>query len=284
MSSPTVSTTMASSTYAHSRQHQVPRQLSSPASYAMPIKCEPISPTAVSYPLPITSTTNTFSSYHLYTNGAIDHSPQLPPTPQSPTSTSIVPIQSPTQSIAFAISSNTPTITSSNSNSCYETMSSASSPCPSVASESSQVRQTTSLRKKESSASKRVNSSGAGARVGASKKGASTDSMSKLLKMSGTSRSSSQNKKRNERERKRVFNVNIGYKTLQERIPKCSKKMSKVETLRTAINYIRQLQQVLYEAGGPAPSESILSNDFYPDTDSQASNDLDFLGLEQLLG
>ena len=55
--------------------------------------------------------------------------------------------------------------------------------------------------------------------------------------------------RRNERERNRVKMVNLGFNTLREHIPKekqnKNKKMSKVETLREAANYIRRLQLLL---------------------------------------
>nr|AAT99570.1 achaete-scute-like protein [Lithobius forficatus] len=55
--------------------------------------------------------------------------------------------------------------------------------------------------------------------------------------------------RRNERERNRVKLVNLGFATLREHVPNGvkNKKMSKVETLRSAVEYIRQLQQLLNE-------------------------------------
>lgn len=55
--------------------------------------------------------------------------------------------------------------------------------------------------------------------------------------------------KRNERERSRVRNVNDAFDNLKNSLPldmeKLSKRMSKVEILRTAINYIKSLEEVL---------------------------------------
>lgn len=55
--------------------------------------------------------------------------------------------------------------------------------------------------------------------------------------------------KRNERERSRVRNVNDAFENLKKSLPldveRLTKRMSKVEILRTAINYIRNLEQVL---------------------------------------
>ncbi|KAJ8366649.1 hypothetical protein AAFF_G00348080 [Aldrovandia affinis] len=61
--------------------------------------------------------------------------------------------------------------------------------------------------------------------------------------------------RRNERERNRVKLVNSGFATLREHVPNVcgasaaanNKKMSKVETLRSAVEYIRALQQLLDE-------------------------------------
>ncbi|KAG8189496.1 hypothetical protein JTE90_008458 [Oedothorax gibbosus] len=53
--------------------------------------------------------------------------------------------------------------------------------------------------------------------------------------------------RRNERERKRVRLVNHGFATLRQYLPQGNsrKKLSKMETLRSAIEYIRQLQHLL---------------------------------------
>ena len=56
-------------------------------------------------------------------------------------------------------------------------------------------------------------------------------------------------RKRNERERERVRCVNDGYLRLKEQLPleNKNKRLSKVETLRRAIEYIRYLQSLLAE-------------------------------------
>lgn len=51
--------------------------------------------------------------------------------------------------------------------------------------------------------------------------------------------------KRNERERNRVKLVNMGFQTLRQHIPNGKGKLSKVQTLRSAVDYIRQLQSFL---------------------------------------
>ncbi|KAL2088944.1 hypothetical protein ACEWY4_015843 [Coilia grayii] len=55
--------------------------------------------------------------------------------------------------------------------------------------------------------------------------------------------------RRNERERNRVKQVNMGFQTLRQHVPNgaANKKMSKVETLRSAVEYIRALQHLLDE-------------------------------------
>ncbi|XP_055065260.2 achaete-scute homolog 1b [Misgurnus anguillicaudatus] len=73
--------------------------------------------------------------------------------------------------------------------------------------------------------------------------------------------------RRNERERNRVKQVNMGFQTLRQHVPNgaANKKMSKVETLRSAVEYIRALQQLLdehdavsavFQCGVPSPSAS----------------------------
>jgi hypothetical protein len=258
-STPTTAATMAQS-YVHP--------------YMMPIKCEPCSPTTVNYSNAITS--GMFSQYIPMYSSAIAHSPQLPPTPPSPMSVTsmqmpITPIQSSfisTHPMSMPHSPIMTTVSSSN----------ASSPCPSVTSiVDCQVAQHD---KKPLPVQKSTVSGGIAARIVASKQSAQTsDSIGKRLKLNGCGRSTNSVNKRNERERKRVKNVNQGFQTLRARIPNCTKKMSKVETLRSAVDYIRELQQVLHAAGGPPPT-------LFVDTDcgdSNTTDELDFFDLDELL-
>ncbi|XP_031240536.1 achaete-scute homolog 2 [Mastomys coucha] len=55
--------------------------------------------------------------------------------------------------------------------------------------------------------------------------------------------------RRNERERNRVKLVNLGFQALRQHVPHggANKKLSKVETLRSAVEYIRALQRLLAE-------------------------------------
>lgn len=64
-------------------------------------------------------------------------------------------------------------------------------------------------------------------------------------------------RKRNERERQRVRCVNEGYARLRQHLPYEleDKRLSKVETLRAAISYIKHLQEVL-GAGLPRAAEA----------------------------
>ncbi|GFY66263.1 BHLH domain-containing protein [Trichonephila inaurata madagascariensis] len=73
--------------------------------------------------------------------------------------------------------------------------------------------------------------------------------------------------RRNERERKRVQLVNEGFAILREKVPRdrCyrGRRSSKVETLRAAIMYIRQLQQLLMESQTNFHQQSIGQNYAY---------------------
>lgn len=63
--------------------------------------------------------------------------------------------------------------------------------------------------------------------------------------------------RRNERERNRVKMVNTGFDTLREHVPfgKKNKKMSKVDTLKAAADYIKYLQEILNGDLPELPSE-----------------------------
>ncbi|KAJ8262002.1 hypothetical protein GJAV_G00160980 [Gymnothorax javanicus] len=80
--------------------------------------------------------------------------------------------------------------------------------------------------------------------------------------------------RRNERERNRVKLVNNGFATLREHVPNgaANKKMSKVETLRSAVEYIRALQQLLDEHD--AVSAAFQSGVLSPTIPQNCSNDL----------
>ncbi|EYC22979.1 hypothetical protein Y032_0016g3052 [Ancylostoma ceylanicum] len=68
--------------------------------------------------------------------------------------------------------------------------------------------------------------------------------------------------RRNERERKRVDQVNQGFNQLRLRVPRpngSKQKLSKVETLREAARYIEQLRAMLQQgAYEPQPSQRVL--------------------------
>ena len=68
--------------------------------------------------------------------------------------------------------------------------------------------------------------------------------------------------RRNERERKRVKMVNMGFETLRQHVPvgRKNKKMSKVETLRSAVQYIKQLKDMLDSEDGSS-MEDLLPSD-----------------------
>ena len=67
--------------------------------------------------------------------------------------------------------------------------------------------------------------------------------------------------RRNERERKRVKMVNLGFETLRQHVPsgRKNKKMSKVETLKSAVQYIKQLQEML-DAHDAAVTDLLTNN------------------------
>ncbi|CAD5110681.1 unnamed protein product [Dimorphilus gyrociliatus] len=59
--------------------------------------------------------------------------------------------------------------------------------------------------------------------------------------------------RRNERERNRVKHINSSFAVLRQKLPSSSgkkRKLSKVDTLRGAIDYIRHLQKLLKKTGG----------------------------------
>ena len=75
--------------------------------------------------------------------------------------------------------------------------------------------------------------------------------------------------KRNERERQRVRCVNEGYARLRGHLPGAlaEKRLSKVETLRAAIRYIKHLQELLSTApDGPGPREPRGAPSLAPDS------------------
>lgn len=89
-------------------------------------------------------------------------------------------------------------------------------------------------------------------------------------------------RKRNERERQRVRCVNEGYARLREHLPQEleDKRLSKVETLRAAIEYIKHLQKLLdlsvsgMEAPFGAPRGSEWSSDGESQTGPSDSGDV----------
>nr|CAC27517.1 ASH2 protein [Cupiennius salei] len=70
--------------------------------------------------------------------------------------------------------------------------------------------------------------------------------------------------RRNERERNRVRLVNLGFANLRQHVPNSSKnkKMSKVDTLRSAVEYIKQLQELLGETSEHSVSQGMDENSY----------------------
>ncbi|NXA78439.1 ASCL4 protein, partial [Thryothorus ludovicianus] len=80
-------------------------------------------------------------------------------------------------------------------------------------------------------------------------------------------------RKRNERERQRVRCVNEGYTRLREHLPRelTDRRLSKVETLRAAISYIKHLQSLLDCHPLGSTAEETLSAQERPGNPSAAS-------------
>nr|AAA18499.1 achaete-scute homolog 3a [Xenopus laevis]prf//2014269A achate-scute-like protein [Xenopus laevis] len=78
---------------------------------------------------------------------------------------------------------------------------------------------------------------------------------------------SAPSERRNERERNRVKLVNLGFAKLRQHVPQAqgpNKKMSKVETLRSAVEYIRALQSLLMERSAGEGQERAGSDGLSP--------------------
>ena len=86
--------------------------------------------------------------------------------------------------------------------------------------------------------------------------------------------------RRNERERNRVRYLNFTFDVLRQHLPRKgskgkAKKMSKVDTLRGAIDYIRGLQDLLGENGSPgvaAAAAAVAAGASFPGTESEAES------------
>ncbi|XP_069139168.1 achaete-scute homolog 3-like [Argopecten irradians] len=78
--------------------------------------------------------------------------------------------------------------------------------------------------------------------------------------------------KRNERERERVRCVNEGYSRLREHLPleRKDKRISKVDTLRKAIDYIKHLEDIL--AQDDVEDNHDYNKDSFADSDSHSSS------------
>uniref|UniRef100_A0A8C5SAF8 Achaete-scute family bHLH transcription factor 4 n=1 Tax=Laticauda laticaudata TaxID=8630 RepID=A0A8C5SAF8_LATLA len=81
-------------------------------------------------------------------------------------------------------------------------------------------------------------------------------------------------RKRNERERQRVRCVNEGYARLRDHLPKelAEKRLSKVETLKAAITYIKHLQNFLRrECNSDGESKTSLASSPYSEFEEVCS-------------
>ncbi len=82
--------------------------------------------------------------------------------------------------------------------------------------------------------------------------------------------------RRNERERNRVKLVNLGFATLKEHIPsgRDNRKMSKVETLKAAVEYIKYLQEALDSTNADSDVRNALTQKGIENSASQLCNTL----------
>uniref|UniRef100_A0A8R1YX43 HLH domain containing protein n=1 Tax=Pristionchus pacificus TaxID=54126 RepID=A0A8R1YX43_PRIPA len=85
-----------------------------------------------------------------------------------------------------------------------------------------------------------------------------------------------QKERRNERERKRVNQVNQGFNQLRARIERVSlkKKLSKADTLREATRYIAHLKQLLNNESAPRKTYTVSheKSSGYPSDESYQSH------------
>ncbi|KAH7939206.1 achaete-scute complex protein T3 [Rhipicephalus sanguineus] len=84
--------------------------------------------------------------------------------------------------------------------------------------------------------------------------------------------------RRNERERNRVRLVNMGFAALRQHVPNFTqnKKMSKVDTLRSAVDYIKALQELLDRGAGQqrhSNSERDIEDDDTDETSYKANHE-----------
>ncbi|CAG0880394.1 unnamed protein product [Cyprideis torosa] len=92
--------------------------------------------------------------------------------------------------------------------------------------------------------------------------------------------------RRNARERNRVKQVNMGFASLRQHLPplgtKGNKKISKVETLRAAVEYIRDLQDILseHEEGDIKPSPLMDTAPYTTVTSNVATSTPSYMSLK----
>jgi len=79
--------------------------------------------------------------------------------------------------------------------------------------------------------------------------------------------------KRNARERNRVKAVNSGFDTLKYAVPHLKNKVSKVETLKAAVDYIKALKELLGQEDDCEYLGPVLIGEFGDDTDNGGDSD-----------
>ncbi|TKR68322.1 hypothetical protein L596_024318 [Steinernema carpocapsae] len=89
-----------------------------------------------------------------------------------------------------------------------------------------------------------------------------SNSQTKRKRSKDKSSAQRQRKAANERERRRMYSINKGFDKLRDRLPNhipIDKKLSKVDTLKTAIEYIHKLHAMIVDAPATFQSNSLAS-------------------------
>nr|VDH80591.1 dimmed [Euperipatoides kanangrensis] len=86
----------------------------------------------------------------------------------------------------------------------------------------------------------------------------------------------------NERERMRMHSLNDAFQALREVIPhvKCDRKLSKIETLTLAKNYIKALTNIICDMRGEAKAFEVIDEEVEEDTNNNATTTLDNEAVE----
>ncbi|CAG7717607.1 unnamed protein product [Allacma fusca] len=99
-------------------------------------------------------------------------------------------------------------------------------------------------------------------------------SISTIVSNTPAKKGSNNMAKRNARERNRVKQVNLGFQSLRQHIPEGyrMKKMSKVDTLRCAVDYIRSMEHILEITPTSSMGEDLMRDSSYQSYSSSDMN------------